>query len=175
MDKQQWVWQIELVPTGVTKTYIKSSLKLNGKCYAMISYSEEHPLWLSNLHKLTYKCGPKTNTFYTFTNYLFLNCYYNHYVVLRKLPYLITWQWSTLYVANVAKIEIVFLHWIKPRAITLYIRHCIWEQWESTSTWIVDKLVTSLLRKWTLNVLVHLLESSSFSTPSQHRSHPLKL
>jgi hypothetical protein len=28
------------------------------------------------------------------------------------------------------------------------------EQWESNSAWKVDKLVTSLLRKWMLNVLV---------------------
>ena len=39
----------------------------------------------------------------------------------------------------------------------------------------VDKLVTSLLRKCPLNVLVHLLESSSLSTPIQNRSQHFKL
>ena len=48
------------------------------------------------------------------------------------------------------------------------------EQWESNSALKVDQLVTSLLRKGPLNILVHLLESSSVSTPIQHRSHPLK-
>ena len=48
------------------------------------------------------------------------------------------------------------------------------EQWESNSALKVDKLVTSLLRKRPF-VLVHQLESSSLSTPIQHRSHPLKL
>ena len=46
------------------------------------------------------------------------------------------------------------------------------EQWESNSALKVDKLVTSLLRKWPLNVLVNVLESSSLSTPIQH--HTLK-
>ena len=41
------------------------------------------------------------------------------------------------------------------------------EQWESHLT--IDYLVTP-----PLNVLVHLLESSSLSTPVQHRSRPLK-
>ena len=39
-------------------------------------------------------------------------------------------------------------------------------QWESSSALKVNKLVTTLLKKWPLNVLVHQLESSS--------SHPLK-
>ncbi|CDQ72069.1 unnamed protein product [Oncorhynchus mykiss] len=41
------------------------------------------------------------------------------------------------------------------------------EQWESNFALKVDKLVTSLLRKWPFNVLVHLLESS-LSTPIEH-------
>ena len=49
------------------------------------------------------------------------------------------------------------------------------EQWESSSALKVDKLVTSLFRKWPLNLLVHILENSSLSTTIQHRSHPLKL
>ena len=48
------------------------------------------------------------------------------------------------------------------------------EQWESNSALKVDKLVTPLLIKWPLNVLVHLLESSSLSTPIQHHAHTLK-
>ena len=39
------------------------------------------------------------------------------------------------------------------------------EQGESNSALKVDKLVTPLLRKGPMNVLVHILESSSFSTP----------
>ena len=42
------------------------------------------------------------------------------------------------------------------------------EQCESNSVLNVDKLVTPLLRKCTLNVLVHLLESSSLSRLIQH-------
>ena len=48
------------------------------------------------------------------------------------------------------------------------------EQWESNLALKVDKLVTSILRKWPLNVLVLLLESSPLSTSIQHYSHPLK-
>ena len=39
------------------------------------------------------------------------------------------------------------------------------EEWESNADLKVDKPVTPLLRKWSLNVLVHLLESSSLFTP----------
>ena len=46
------------------------------------------------------------------------------------------------------------------------------EQWGSHYALKVDK--PPLLRKWPLNVLVHLLEST-LSTPSQHHSHPLKI
>jgi hypothetical protein len=48
------------------------------------------------------------------------------------------------------------------------------EKWEINSALKVDKLVAPLLRKWLLNLLVHLPESSSLSTPIQHGSHPLK-
>ena len=44
------------------------------------------------------------------------------------------------------------------------------QQWESNSALKVDKLVTSLLIKWPLNVLVYLLDISSLSTPIQHHS-----
>ena len=47
------------------------------------------------------------------------------------------------------------------------------EQWESISALKVNKLVSPLLRKWPLNVLVHLLENSSLSKSIQHHSHPL--
>ena len=45
---------------------------------------------------------------------------------------------------------------------------------ESNSALKVDQLVTSLLSKWPLKDLVHLLERFSLSTPIQHRSqcHP---
>ena len=38
------------------------------------------------------------------------------------------------------------------------------EQWNMYSALKVDKLVTPLLRKWPLNILVRLLESSSLSS-----------
>ena len=46
------------------------------------------------------------------------------------------------------------------------------EQWESNSALKVDQLAAPLLRKWPLNVLVHLLDNYSLSTPIQHCSHP---
>ena len=69
-----------------------------------------------------------------------------------------------------------FLHWIKVATeLENGISYTtVEEQWESNSALKVDKFVTSLLRKWTLNVLVHLLESSSLSTPIQQCSQPLK-
>ena len=45
--------------------------------------------------------------------------------------------------------------------------------WSYVATFGVDKLVTPLLRKLSLNILLHLLESM-LSTPIQHCSHPLK-
>ena len=46
------------------------------------------------------------------------------------------------------------------------------EQWDINSALKADNLT---FEKCPLNVLVHLLESSSLSTPIQHRSHHLKL
>jgi hypothetical protein len=82
-----------------------------------------------------------------------------------------------LFRSNVAKSEIVFF--TLDKSIDSELENgisytTVEEQWESNSALKVDKLVTSLLRKQPLNVLVHLLESSSWSTPIQHRSHPLK-
>ena len=45
------------------------------------------------------------------------------------------------------------------------------EQWESNSALKVDKLVTTLLRKCSLNVLVHLLDSPPLVTTIHHRSY----
>ena len=57
----------------------------------------------------------------------------------------------------------MFLHWIKVKTeLENGISYTtVKEQWESNSALKLDKLVTSLLRKWPLNVLVNLLESPS--------------
>ena len=63
----------------------------------------------------------------------------------------------------------VFLTWDTSRDSELenYISYTtVEEQWESHFALKVDVLVTSLLGKWPLNILVHLLESSSLSTLS---------
>ena len=78
----------------------------------------------------------------------------------------------------VAKFEIVFFTLDNSRDSELendISYTTVEEQWESNYALKVEKLVISLLRKCLLNVLVHLLESSSLSTPIQHRSQPLKL
>jgi hypothetical protein len=69
----------------------------------------------------------------------------------------------------------VSLHWIKADTeLQNGISYTAFEeQWESNSALKVDKLVTSLLRKWPLNILVGILESTPLSIPIQHCSHPL--
>jgi hypothetical protein len=74
----------------------------------------------------------------------------------------------------VAKFEMVFFTLNKSTDLELenVISYTAFEeQWETNYSL---KVGTPLLRKWHLNVLVHLLESSSLSAPIQHRSHPLK-
>ena len=46
------------------------------------------------------------------------------------------------------------------------------EQWEGSSAWKVDQLVSPLLGIRPMNALVHLLESSSLSIPIQNYLHP---
>jgi uncharacterized membrane protein (DUF106 family) len=73
----------------------------------------------------------------------------------------------------VAAFEIMFfLHWLKVETQSYnMVYHTLHsnEQWESHSALKVDQLWENGL--W---MFWYLLESSSLSTPLQHRSHPLK-
>jgi hypothetical protein len=69
------------------------------------------------------------------------------------------WPTTTIW-SCVAKFEMVFFTLDKSRDSQLQngISYtAVEEQWESNSALKVDKLVTPLLRKWPLNILVHLL------------------
>jgi hypothetical protein len=95
------------------------------------------------------------------------------------LPYRLTFTHAlgTICDPNVAKLEIMIFTLDKSRDEELEngISYTTVEgQLESHSALEVDKLETQILITWPLNVLVHLLKSSSMSTPIQHRSQPLK-
>ena len=74
-----------------------------------------------------------------------------------KISFLVLLCPTALIWSYVAKFEIVFFTLVKSRDTEL--QNCtsyteFEEQWESNSALKVDKLVTSLLRKWPFNVLV---------------------